>query len=103
MADNCNVQMNSKHVKTFLRSKKIDFGVIKQTSFLDITCCSKDGDREGSLLIDFITHVKNFKTTAPPKLLAEFMDFLFSTECSHMDKDRILLNDNNEAIIVRKP
>lgn len=102
LADNLTIHVNSSHVQAFLRAEKIDFEVVKQTSFLDITCCSIEGDEEGSLLIDFISHVKHFKTEAPPKLRAEFMDYIFSTECSHRSKNSILLDISAEAIIIRK-
>ncbi|KAJ8021119.1 Histamine N-methyltransferase [Holothuria leucospilota] len=102
MADHLNVQINSENVKTFLREEMIDFEVVKQRSFVDITCCTIDGDEDGSMLVDFITHVKHFKTTAPLKLQADFLEYFFSNECCQKSKDRLFLNNSIEAIIVRK-
>ncbi|KAJ8021120.1 Histamine N-methyltransferase [Holothuria leucospilota] len=102
LAHHPTVQVNSNQVQTFLKTKEIDFEVVQQPSSVDITCCSIDGDEEGSLLIDFISHVKHFKAEAPPNLRDDFMGYIFSRECSHKDKDRILFDNCIEAVLVRK-
>ncbi|XP_068101998.1 histamine N-methyltransferase A-like isoform X2 [Hyperolius riggenbachi] len=69
-------------------------------SDMDITECFVDGDRNGELLLDFITETCDFKKTAPTDLRDDIIQELRNSGCSKMRDRRIIFNNNISVIVV---
>lgn len=69
-------------------------------SDMDITECFIDGDRNGDLLLDFLTETCDFNKNAPPELREEIIQDLKSPGCSSVKDGKVIFNNNLSAIVV---
>ncbi|XP_075685348.1 histamine N-methyltransferase [Rhinoderma darwinii] len=65
-----------------------------------ITECFIDGNRNGDLLLDFLTETCDFNKNAPPELREEIIQDLKSPGCSSVKDGKIIFNNNLSAIVV---
>lgn len=69
-------------------------------SDMDISECFVEGDRNGELLLDFLTETCEFKRNAPADLREEIMETLKSSGCSFMRDGKVIFNNNLSVIVV---
>ncbi|CAN2389028.1 Histamine N-methyltransferase, partial [Pristimantis euphronides] len=69
-------------------------------SDMDITECFTQGDRNGELLLDFLTETCEFNKNAPRELREEIVQTLRSPGCSAMTDEKVIFNNNLSAIVV---
>ncbi|KAM4626545.1 histamine N-methyltransferase isoform 1-T2 [Discoglossus pictus] len=69
-------------------------------SDMDITECFMEGNRNGELLLDFLTETCDFKNNAPSDLRDEIMKDLQTPECSTVKEGKIIFNNNLSVIVV---
>ncbi|KAM5180768.1 histamine N-methyltransferase A-like [Mantella aurantiaca] len=69
-------------------------------SELDISECFVEGDRNGELLLDFVTQTCEFKRNAPAKLREEMMETLKSPGCSFLRDGKIFYKNHVCVIVV---
>lgn len=67
----------------------------------DISCCFDESSKEGSVLLDFLTHQRDFRATADKKFYKEVMDFL-NKESSTDDNGRKLIEPEMTAVVIYK-
>ena len=67
----------------------------------DITCCFDESSQEGSILLDFLTHQRDFRTRADQAIYNEVMDFL-NEESITDDIGRKLIEPEISAIVIYK-
>ncbi|KAM9284511.1 LOW QUALITY PROTEIN: histamine N-methyltransferase [Cariama cristata] len=70
-------------------------------SHMDITSCFIEGNKDGELLLDFLTETREFSKTAPPELKHQVMEELRKPECSEKEMGRSF--NNNLSVIVIEP
>ncbi|XP_077983204.1 histamine N-methyltransferase-like [Glandiceps talaboti] len=58
------------------RSNAKDIKVIALEADIDVTECFVEDSNEGNLLLDFMTHAVRFRTTAPPILVRDVLQFM---------------------------
>lgn len=92
--------MTTGDVRDFLDSRHVSYQVYELPSQLDITPCFTEGLEEGELLLDFLTEVLNFSSTASPELKAGVLELLRHPECSVEADGRVLFNNNLGVIIL---
>ncbi|KAM3917630.1 histamine N-methyltransferase isoform 2-T3 [Leptodactylus fuscus] len=69
-------------------------------SDMDITECFIDGDKNGDLLLDFLTETCEFNKNAPCELREEIFQDLKSPGCSSVKNEKVIFNNNLSAIVV---
>ncbi|KAM8933778.1 histamine N-methyltransferase [Pelodytes ibericus] len=69
-------------------------------SDMDITECFVEGDRNGELLLDFLTETCDFKKTAPSDLREQILQDLKSPGCSSTTDGKVVFNNNLSVIVV---
>lgn len=69
-------------------------------SDMDISECFVEGNRNGELLLDFITEICEFKKNAPADLREEVMGDLKSSGCSSIRDGKVIVNNNVSVIVV---
>ncbi|XP_073401663.1 histamine N-methyltransferase isoform X1 [Dendrobates tinctorius] len=69
-------------------------------SDMDITECFIDGDRNGDLLLDFLTETCEFNKNAPSALREEIIQDLKSPGCSTVKDGKTIFNNNLNALVV---
>ncbi|KAM5152682.1 LOW QUALITY PROTEIN: histamine N-methyltransferase A-like [Mantella aurantiaca] len=69
-------------------------------SDMDISECFVEGNRNGELLLDFLTETCEFKRNAPAELREQIMETLKSPECSFIRDDKVFFNNNLSVIVV---
>lgn len=89
-------------VEEFLNNKNITFKTIRHVSSARVSPCFQDGNTEGLLMIDFLTHVKNFKENASRQMFSKFQDFLKYGECTRRENGEIFLDSSTDTIIIKK-
>jgi len=67
----------------------------------DITCCFDESSKEGSILLDFLTHQRDFRRTAAQAFYNEVMDFLIE-ESTTDDNGRKLIGPEITAVVLYK-
>lgn len=67
----------------------------------DITCCFDESSKEGSILLDFLTHQRDFRRTADQAFYNEVGDFLME-ESSTNDNGRKLIEQEMTAVVLYK-
>ncbi|XP_078084159.1 histamine N-methyltransferase-like isoform X2 [Mustelus asterias] len=72
----------------------------KFSAELDISECFIEGNKNGELLLDFITGTMHFGTTAPANIKAEVLQFLRQPQCSRVENGKILYNNDMYIIVV---
>ena len=67
----------------------------------DITCSFDESSKEGSILLDFLTHQRDFRRTADQAFYNEVMDFLIE-ESTTDDNGRKLIEPEITAVVLYK-
>uniref|UniRef100_UPI00398EAF50 histamine N-methyltransferase-like n=1 Tax=Pristiophorus japonicus TaxID=55135 RepID=UPI00398EAF50 len=83
-----------------LDDMSINYQIYEVSADLDITECFIEGNEKGELLLDFLTHIINFRKTAPPDLKAEVLQYLLQTPYSREENGKIIFNNNSQTIVV---
>lgn len=87
-------------VADILSSEGAKYQSYELPSDMGITECFIDGDRNGDLLLDFLTETCDFNKNAPPALREEIIQDLKSPGCSSVKDGKIIFNNNLSAIVV---
>lgn len=69
-------------------------------SDMDISECFVEGDRNGELLLDFLTETCDFKKNAPADLREAVIEDLKSSGCSSKRDGKVIFNNNLSVIVV---
>ncbi|XP_019896569.1 histamine N-methyltransferase [Esox lucius] len=100
----CNTEISqyvtSGDIKTYLDSKAVCYQSFELPSQMDITECFIEGDAKGELLLDFLTEVVDFSSSAPPELKAGVLDLLRHPDCSKEVEGRVIFNNTLEGLVV---
>ncbi|NXP44866.1 HNMT methyltransferase, partial [Heliornis fulica] len=94
--------VSSADIKRILDSAGLKYQLHDLPSYMDITSCFTEGNREGELLLDFLTETCEFSKTAPPELKHQVMEELRKPGCSESRDGKVLFN-NNLGVIVIEP
>uniref|UniRef100_A0A8C8EXL9 Histamine N-methyltransferase n=1 Tax=Oncorhynchus tshawytscha TaxID=74940 RepID=A0A8C8EXL9_ONCTS len=87
-------------IKTYLDSKTVSYQSYELPSQIDITECFTEGDQRGELLLDFLTEVLNFSSTAPAELKARALELLRHPDCSKEVEGRVIFNNTLGVLVV---
>ncbi|OCT61034.1 histamine N-methyltransferase B isoform X1 [Xenopus laevis] len=69
-------------------------------SDMDITKCFIEGDKNGELLLDFLTETCDFRKNAPAELRDQIICDLKSPRCSTTKDGKVIFNNNLSVIVV---
>ncbi|XP_040213987.1 histamine N-methyltransferase A-like isoform X2 [Rana temporaria] len=67
---------------------------------MDISECFVEGNRNGELLLDFLTEICEFKKNAPADLREAVIEDLKSSGCSSIRDGKVIVNNNVSVIVV---
>ncbi|NXG67290.1 HNMT methyltransferase, partial [Hemiprocne comata] len=96
------VYVSSADIKRILDSAGLKYQLHDLPSHLDITSCFIEGNKDGELLLDFLTATWEFSKTAPTELKRQVIEELRKPECRE-EKDAKVLFNNNLSLIVIEP
>ncbi|NXT15536.1 HNMT methyltransferase, partial [Prunella fulvescens] len=94
--------VSSADLPGILDSAGLKYQLHELPSHLDITSCFIEGDREGELLLDFLTETLDFAKTAPPELKLKVLEELRKPGCSEIRDGKVFFN-NSLGVIVIEP
>ncbi|KFP50114.1 Histamine N-methyltransferase [Cathartes aura] len=94
--------VSSADITRILDSAGLKYQLHELPSYMDITSCFIEGNKDGELLLDFLTETYEFSKTAPPELKRQVMEELRKPECSEKRDGKVLFN-NNLGVIVIEP
>lgn len=94
--------VSSGDLPRMLDAAGLKYQLYELPSHMDITSCFIEGDKEGELLLDFLTETLNFAKTAPPELKRQLMEELRKPGCSESRNGKVFFN-NNLGVIVIEP
>ncbi|NXL27869.1 HNMT methyltransferase, partial [Glaucidium brasilianum] len=94
--------ISSADIRRMLDSAGLKHQFYELPSHMDITSCFTEGNKDGELLLDFLTETHEFSKTAPPELKRQVMEELKKPECSEKRDGKVLFN-NNLGVIVIEP
>ena len=77
------------------------YDVIEQAFAIDVTPCFGEHSEQGDLLLDWLTHQKNFRATADQELINEVMDF-FQELIAIDEAGRKFLKAEMAAVVIEK-
>ncbi|XP_071507454.1 histamine N-methyltransferase-like [Diadema antillarum] len=98
-----NSKMCRQNLRDAFTANAIPFTVVRQESRVDVTSCFDPESDEGNLLVDFLSHVCDFRGCAAPELCREVLNYMGSAECSERKGDGTVLFDNDwNAFIAQK-
>nr|XP_034986586.1 histamine N-methyltransferase isoform X1 [Zootoca vivipara] len=92
--------VSSAHIEEILDGAGLKYKSYELPSDMDITDCFTDGNRNGELLLDFLTETCNFSKTAPTDLRNEIIRDLKKLEYSEKRGDKYFFNNNLSAIVI---
>ncbi|NWU53767.1 HNMT methyltransferase, partial [Dromas ardeola] len=92
--------VSSADIKRILDSAGLKYQLYELPSHMDITSCFIEGDKDGELLLDFLTETYEFSKTAPPELKRQVMEELRKPECSKERDGKVFFNNNLSVIVV---
>ncbi|NXT48185.1 HNMT methyltransferase, partial [Pluvianellus socialis] len=92
--------VSSADLKKILDSAGLKYQVHELPSHMDITSCFIEGNKDGELLLDFLTETCEFSKTAPPELKRQVMEELRKPECSEKRDGKVLFNNNLSVIVI---
>ncbi|XP_027649666.1 histamine N-methyltransferase isoform X4 [Falco biarmicus] len=92
--------VSSADIKRILDSAGLKYQVHELPSSMDITSCFVEGNKDGELLLDFLTETCEFSKTAPPELKRQVMEELRKPECSEERDGKVLFNNNLSVIVI---
>uniref|UniRef100_A0A6I8QBX4 Histamine N-methyltransferase n=1 Tax=Xenopus tropicalis TaxID=8364 RepID=A0A6I8QBX4_XENTR len=89
-------------IAQMLSSMGTRFQSYELPSDMDITECFIEGDRNGEMLLDFLTETCDFKRNAPADLREQILCDLKSPECSTTRDGKVIFNNNLSVIVVER-
>ncbi|KAM6070545.1 histamine N-methyltransferase isoform 2-T2 [Chlamydotis macqueenii] len=92
--------VSSADIKSILDSAGLKYQLHELPSYIDITSCFIEGNKDGELLLDFLTETCDFSKTAPPELKSEVMEELGKPECSEKRDGKVLFNNTMSVIVI---
>ncbi|NXS98807.1 HNMT methyltransferase, partial [Jacana jacana] len=92
--------VSSADMKKILDSAGLKYQFHELPSHMDITRCFIEGDKDGELLLDFLTETCEFSKNAPPELRRQVMEELRKPQCSEERDGKVVFNNNLSAIVV---
>ncbi|NWS68861.1 HNMT methyltransferase, partial [Crotophaga sulcirostris] len=92
--------VSSANLKGMLDSAGLKYQTYELPSYMDITSCFVEGDKDGELLLDFLTETREFAKTAPPELKRQVLEELRKPECSEERDGKVLFNNNLSVIVI---
>ncbi|NXN26762.1 HNMT methyltransferase, partial [Nycticryphes semicollaris] len=92
--------VSSADMKKILDSAGLKYQVYELPSHMDITSCFTEGDKDGELLLDFLTETYEFSKNAPPELKRQVLEELRKPQCSEERDGKVVFNNNLSAIVV---
>ncbi|KAF1665230.1 Histamine N-methyltransferase, partial [Aptenodytes patagonicus] len=98
--DDLCLYVSSADIKRILDSAGLKYQLHELPSHMDITSCFIEGNKDGELLLDFLTETCEFSKTAPPELKRQVMEELRKPECSEERDGKVLFNNNLSVIVI---
>ncbi|NXT29118.1 HNMT methyltransferase, partial [Syrrhaptes paradoxus] len=92
--------VSSVDIKRMLDSAGLKYHLHELPSHMDITSCFIEGNKDGELLLDFLTETCEFSKTAPPELKRQVIEELRKPECSEKRDGKVLFNNSLSAIVI---
>ncbi|NXW15306.1 HNMT methyltransferase, partial [Circaetus pectoralis] len=92
--------VSSADIKRILDSAGLKYQLYQLRSHMDITSCFIEGNKDGELLLDFLTETCEFSKNAPPELKHQVMEDLRKPECSEKRDGKVLFNNNLSVIVI---
>ncbi|NXU23890.1 HNMT methyltransferase, partial [Thalassarche chlororhynchos] len=92
--------VSSADIKRMLDSARLKYQLHELPSHIDITSCFIEGNKDGEMLLDFLTETCEFSKTAPPELKRQVMEELRKPECSEKRDGKVLFNNNLSVIVI---
>ncbi|NXJ46684.1 HNMT methyltransferase, partial [Spizaetus tyrannus] len=92
--------VSSDDIKRILDSAGLKYQLYELPSHMDITSCFIEGNKDGELLLDFLTETFEFSKNAPPELKHQVMEDLRKPECSEKRDGKVLFNNNLSVIVI---
>ncbi|NXT61238.1 HNMT methyltransferase, partial [Chaetops frenatus] len=92
--------VSSGDLPRMLDSAGLKYQLYELPSHMDITSCFIEGDKDGELLLDFLTETLDFAKTAPPELKHQIMEELRKPGCSEIRDGKVFFNSNLGVIVV---
>ncbi|XP_005153812.1 histamine N-methyltransferase isoform X1 [Melopsittacus undulatus] len=92
--------VSSADIKRILDSAGLKCQLHELPSHMDITSCFIEGNKDGELLLDFLTETCEFSKTASPELKHQVMEELRKPGCSQERDGKVLFNNNLSAIVI---
>ncbi|KAG8432282.1 hypothetical protein GDO86_016794 [Hymenochirus boettgeri] len=93
-------ELTAAHIMEILSSMGARYQSYELLSDMDITECFIEGNRNGELLLDFLTATCDFKSNAPAELRDEIINDLKTPECSSHRDGKVIFNNNFSVIVV---
>ncbi|NXM93746.1 HNMT methyltransferase, partial [Sylvia borin] len=94
--------VSSADLPRMLDAAGLKYQLYELPSHMDITSCFIEGDKDGELLLDFLTETLDFTKTAPPELKRQLIEELRKPGCSEIRDGKVFFN-NNLGVIVIEP
>ncbi|XP_063257063.1 histamine N-methyltransferase-like [Prinia subflava] len=94
--------VSSADLPRMLDAAGLKYQLYELPSHMDITSCFIEGDKDGELLLDFLTETLDFAKTAPAELKRQVMEELRNPGCSQIRDGKVFFN-NNLGVIVIEP
>ncbi|XP_026708092.1 histamine N-methyltransferase isoform X1 [Athene cunicularia] len=94
--------ISSADIRRMLDSAGLKHQFYELPSHMDITSCFTEGNKDGELLLDFLTETHEFSKTAPPELKRQVIEELKKPECSEKRDGKVFFN-NNLGVVVIEP
>ncbi|KFQ37448.1 Histamine N-methyltransferase [Mesitornis unicolor] len=92
--------VSSANIKRILDSAGMKYQLHELPSHMDITSCFIEGNKDGELLLDFLTETYEFSKTAPSELKRQVMEELQKPGCSKKRDGKVLFNNNLSVIVI---
>ncbi|NXC88034.1 HNMTA methyltransferase, partial [Cercotrichas coryphoeus] len=92
--------ISSGDLPRMLDSAGMKYQLYEIPSHLDITSCFIEGDKDGELLLDFLTETIDFTKTAPPELKHQVMEDLRKPGCSESRDGKVFFNSSLGIIVI---
>ncbi|XP_025053368.1 histamine N-methyltransferase-like isoform X3 [Alligator sinensis] len=92
--------VSSADIKKVLDTEGLKYQLFELPSSMDITNCFIEGNKDGELLLDFLTETYEFSKTAPLHLKNAIMEDLKKPECSGERDGKVFFNNNLSAIVI---
>ncbi|NWR48111.1 HNMT methyltransferase, partial [Regulus satrapa] len=91
---------SSAHLPRMLDSAGLKYQLYEFPSHVDITSCFTEGDKDGELLLDFLTETLDFVKSAPPELKRQVLEELRKPGCSEIRDGKVFFNSSIGAIVI---